>query len=305
MTLHGIRAAAALAAAGLCALAAGRAAAQEGVKDVATGVGNRFINTYTPLTNDKGVAEAVITHRFDAAVIDSGGSSLWGLDGSAQIGLGIEYVPLKNVAVQIYRARNLADYEFAAKVTLLWPRKELPLAVGVRAGLNWLSASYLDSLGLQKQSGGFGQILVSYTIADRVTLAAAPSYVQRTPVQTDVFNVPVIAQVKITKTIALIGEFIPKSTLDLKGFDPATGTYVSVPPVYQWAVLLEKAVYHHRFGIYIGNTLASTVDQMMGGDYGATPATDRSGNPIVVGGVTDKNLHFGFNITRSFDFPPR
>ncbi len=300
----GIRpAAAAVAAAVLCLSTA--AAAQEGVKDVATNVGNRFVNTYSPLTNDKGVAEAVITHRFDEAVIDSGGSSLWGLDGSAQIGLGVEYVPIKGLAVQVYRARNYADYEFAAKATLLWPKKELPLAVGVRGGLDWLTASYLTSLGLEKQTSLFGQLLVSYTIADRVTLAAAPTYVQRTPVQTDVFNVPLIVQVNVTKTIALIGEFIPKSTLDFKSFDFATGQYASVPPVAQWAVVLEKSVYHHRFGLYIGNTLASTVDQMMGGDYGAVPATDRSGNPIVVGGVTDKNIHFGFNITRSFDFPPR
>ncbi len=280
------------------------AAAQEGIKDVTTDVGNRFINTNTPLTNDKGVGEVIITHRFDTAVIDSGGSSLWGLDGSAQIGLGVEYVPLHNVAVQVYRARNLADYEFAAKVTLLRPTKELPIGVGVRGGLNWLTATYLPSLGLEKQTSGFGQLLVSYTIADRVTLAAAPSYVQRTPVQTDVWNVPVVAQIKITKTIALIGEFIPKSKADFKGFDDR-GALVDTPAVYQWCVLLEKAVYHHRFGLYIGNTVASTVGQMMGGDYGATPAVDGSGNRIIVGGVTDKNIHFGFNITRSFDFPPR
>ncbi len=304
MVHPGHRAAAFVAAATTLFLATS-AAAQEGIKGVATDVGNRFINTNTPLTNDPGVFEAVITHRFDEAVIDSGGSSLWGLDGSAQIGLGIEYVPVKNVAVQVYRARSYADYEFAAKVTFLRPTKQLPLGVGVRGGLNWLTATYLPSLGLEKQTSGFGQLLVSYTIADRVTLAAAPTYVQRTQVQTDVWNVPVIAQIKITKTIALMGEFIPKSTLDLKGFDPASGTYVSVPPAYQWAVLIEKAVYHHRFGLYVGNTIASTVDQMMGGDYGATPGVDRNGNPIVVGGVTDKNIHFGFNITRSFDFPPR
>lgn len=303
MAHRGIRAAAVVAAA-ISFLLAPSAAAQEGIKGVATGVGNRFINMSTPLANDQGVAEIVITHRFDEAVIDSGGSSLWGLDGSAQIGLGIEYVPLKNLAVQVYRGRNLADYEFAAKVTLLSPKKELPLAIGVRGGVNWLSASYLSSIGLEKQSSGFGQLLVSYTVGDRVTLAAAPSYVQRTPVQSDVWNVPVAVQIRITNTIALIGEFIPKSTLDLKGFDDR-GALVDTPATYQWAVLLEKAVYHHRFGLYIGNTLASTVDQMMGGDYGASPYTDPQGNRHVVGGVTDKNIHFGFNITRSFDFPPR
>jgi hypothetical protein len=212
-------------------------------------------------------------------------------------------VPVTNVAVQIYRARSYADYEFAAKVTLLRPTKKLPLAVGVRGGVDWLSATYLPSLGLRKQSSGFGQLLVSYTIADRVTLAAAPTYVQRTPVQTDVWNVPVIAQVRITDSIALIGEFIPKSTADFKGFDDR-GALVDTPAVYQWSVLLEKSVYHHRFGLFIGNTVASTVDQLIGGDFGAVPGVS-NGNKVIIGGVTDKNIHFGFNITRSFDFPPR
>ena len=114
-----------------------------------------------------------------------------------------------------------------------------------------------------------------------------------------------IAQIKITKSVALIGEFIPKSKADLKGFDVGTGTFVDVTPVYQWAVMLEKSVYHHRFGLYIGTTVASTIDQMMGGDFGAARALDQDGKSILVGGVTDRNIHFGFNVIRSFDFPPK
>jgi Membrane bound beta barrel domain (DUF5777) len=281
------------------------AAAQEGIAGVATDVGNRFINTNTPLTNDPGVFEVVITHRFVQAVKDGGGSNLWGLDGSAEIGLGVEYVPLKNVAVQIYRARSHADYEFAAKVTLFRPTKEFPVGFGARGGVNWLSGSDLAGSGLQKQSSGFGQLLVSATLLDRVTIAAAPTYVQRTPVQTDVWKVPVMAQIKLTKSVALIGELVSKSKADLKGFDFGTGTFVDVAPVYQWSVMLEKSVYHHRFGLYIGNTVASTIDQMMGGDFGAARTLDQDGNSILVGGVTDRNIHFGFNVVRSFDFPPK
>lgn len=282
-----------------------RAAAQEGIAGVATDVGNRFINIYTPLVNDPGTFEAIITHRFNQAVKDGGGSNLWGLDGSAEIGLGVEYVPVKNVAVQIYRVRSHADYEFAAKVTLFRPTQELPIGIGVRGGVNWLSGNDLAGSGLQKQSSGFGQFLVSGTLFDRVTLAAAPTYVQRTPVQADVWKVPMMARIKITKSVALIGEFLLKSNADLKGFDPGTGTFVDVTPVYQWSVMLEKSVYHHRFGLYIGNTVASTVDQMMGGDFGGARTVDQDGNRILVGGVTDRNIHFGFNIIRDFDFPPK
>jgi hypothetical protein len=244
--------------------------AQEGIEGVATGLGNRFIQMNTPLTNDKGVFEAIITHRFNQAVKDAGSGGFWGLDGGAVIGLGVEYAPVKNVAVQIYRMSTFQDYEFAAKVTLLRPSKGLPVAVGVRGGLNWLTAPYFT-----KQSSGFGQVIVSATLFDRVTLAAAPAYVQRTPFQTDVWNVPVMGQLRITDSIALIGEFIPKKS--------------SAAPdaVYQWSAMLEKRLYHHRFALYIGNTIASTMDQMIGGDF--------------VGGVTDLNIHFGFNLSRDFD----
>jgi hypothetical protein len=57
--------------------------------------------------------------------------------------------------------------------------------------------------------------------------------------------------------------------------------------VGQWSVAVEKAVWHHRFGVWIGNSGATTVDQMMGGDY--------------LGGVTESNIRLGFNIVRQFE----
>src|SRR5712692_3383075 len=87
-------------------LPAFRLDAQEGIEGVATGIGNRFIQLNTPLTNDKNVFEAVITHRFNQAVKDGGAGSFFGIDSGAAIGLGIEYTPLTNVAVQIYRVNT-------------------------------------------------------------------------------------------------------------------------------------------------------------------------------------------------------
>lgn len=266
------------------AVPSARLAAQEGVEGVATGLGNRFIQFNTPLTNDRGVFEAIFMHRFNEAVKDAGASGAWGLDSGATIGLGVEFAPLKNVAVQIFRLSALQDYEFATKITFLRPTKELPIAVGVRGGLNWITARYLPSLGTQKQSSGFGQVLISGTLFDRVTLAVAPTYVQRTPFQTEIWNVGVMGQLKITRSMALMGEFIPK-----KSFAPNL--------TYQWSAMIEKSLYHHKFALFIGNTLSSTMDQMMGGDAGAARLPDGT----IVGGVTDRNIHFGFNLTRSFD----
>jgi len=164
------RAAAGAVAAGVGVLLAAGAAAQE-APGVATTVGNHFVQTATPLTNEKGTFEAYITHRFNQDVKDAGGGALWGLDSGAATGIGIEYVPVKDLAVQVYRVSTYADYEFALKTTLLRPRASLPLAVGLRGGLDWRTASYAP-----KETSAFGQALVSYTIANRVTLAAAPSW---------------------------------------------------------------------------------------------------------------------------------
>jgi Membrane bound beta barrel domain (DUF5777) len=243
-----------------------KARADEGVT---TTVGNRFSQTSTPLTNAQGTFEAVFTHRFNQAVKDAGGGTLWGLDSGAAIGIGVDYVFVPNVAVQVYRVSNYADYEFALKATLVRPKASFPLALGLRGGLDWRTAAYAP-----KETSGFGQVLVSYTIANRVTLAAAPSYAQNTQFQTDVFNVPLILQLKITKSIALIGEYVPKKNV--------------VPDsVGQWSVSIEKQVFNHRFALWMGNSQASTVDQYVGGDYG--------------GGVTDRNMKIGFNLIRAFD----
>ncbi|MGA7992535.1 MAG: DUF5777 family beta-barrel protein [Thermoanaerobaculia bacterium] len=268
---HPARVPAAVAAVALGILPAAPAAAQE-APGVATTVGNHFVQTATPLTHEKGTFEAYITHRFNQNAKDAGGGSLFGLDSGAATGIGVEYVPVRSLAVQVYRVNNYADYEFALKATLLRPKAALPLAVGLRGGLDWRTAAYAP-----REKSLFGQALVSYTIADRVTLAAAPSFVENTQFQKNVWNVPLIVQVKVTKTIALMGEYVPK-----KSYAPdSTG---------QWSATIEKQVFNHRFALWMGNSQATTVDQIIGGDYN--------------GGVTDKNMKIGFSLSRAWDLFP-
>jgi hypothetical protein len=267
-----LRATAGIAAAGFGVLLAASAAAQD-VPGVATTVGNHFVQTATPLTNEKGTFEAYITHRFNDDAKDDGGGRLWGLDSGAATMLGVEYVPVKDLAVQVYRVNTYSDYELALKTTLLRPKASLPLAIGLRGGLDWRTASYAA-----KETSAFGQALVSYTIADRVTVAAAPSWVQNTGFQKDVWNVPVAVQVKITKTIAVMGEYVPRKNV--------------VPnSVGQWSASIEKQLFNHHFALWMGNSQATTVDQTIGGDF--------------LSGVTDRNMKLGFTIMRAFDlFPP-
>ena len=258
-----------LAALALAFAAAVPVAAEEPTIDWDPGYGDRFLQTASPLTNDQGLFQVLFTHRFNQPVNEAGGNNLFGLDSGANIGIGLSYVPVDRLAVEVYRASSGGDYEFALKYTFLKPTPKRPVAVGLRGGMNWLTKYELED-----KAGFFGQALVAVTLAEKVTLAAAPTYVSNTPLFTDVFNVPFIVQLKMGKGFLATGEYVFRNQ-DLEG------------SVGQWSFALEKTVWRHRFAVWIGNSAASTVDQTMAGDY--------------AGGVTDSNLRLGFNIVRQFE----
>ena len=237
------------------------------------GWGDRWLQTASPLVYEKGILQAIFTHRFNQPVNRAGGNDLFGLDSGANIGLGVGYVPVDRLYVEAYRASSGGDYEFAAKYAFLEPTKERPFGIAVRGGLDWLTKYQIE-----QKVGGFGQVLLAATLWDRVTIAAAPTFVSNTPLFTNVFNVPIAVQIRMGKGFFATGEYIPRNK-DLEG------------SVGQWSFAVEKAVYHHRFSVWIGNSAATTVDQMMAGDY--------------AGGVKESNIRLGFNIIRQFDIAVR
>jgi hypothetical protein len=244
-------------------------AAQDPPTDWDPGYGDHFLQTASPLANEKGLFQVLFTHRFNQPVNEAGGNNLGGLDSGANIGIGLGYAPVDRLSIEVYRASSGGDFELAAKYTVLPPTKERPVALGFRAGMDWLTKYELD-----RKVGGFGQAIVAVTLAERFTFAAAPTYVTNTPLFTDVFNVPLMVQLKMGKGFYATGEYVFRNR-DLDG------------SVGQWSFALEKSVWRHRFSIWIGNSAASTVDQSMAGDYG--------------GGVVDSNLRLGFNIVRQFE----
>ena len=254
-------------------LTAPRPLAAQDAKPWDPGYADRFLQTASPLVNEKGILEALFTHRFNQPVISAGGNNLFGLDSGANIGLGVGYVPVDHLSVEVLRASTGGDYEFAAKYAFLSATEQRPFGIAVRAGLDWET-----KVQTPDKTGVFCQVLVAATIGDRVTVAAAPSYVSNTPQFKNVFNVPIDVQVRLGKGFFATGEYVFRNG-DLPG------------SVGQWSFAIEKALWHHRFSIWIGNSAATTVDQMLGGDY--------------AGGVRDSNIRLGFNIIRLFDVATR
>ena len=77
--------------------------------------------------------------------------------------------------------------------------------------MDWLTKYELD-----RKVGGFGQAIVAVTLGERFTLAAAPTYVSNTPLFTDVFNVPLMVQLKMGKGFYATGEYVFRNK-DLDG----------------------------------------------------------------------------------------
>lgn len=251
----------------LVLLASARALAQE-APAWAPGYGTRFLQTQAPLVNEKGIFEVVFTHRFNQPVNEAGGNDLFGLDSGANIGIGVSWVPVARLSAEVYRASSGGDYELAAKWAVLEPTRERPLGVAARAGASWMT-----KYAIEDRLGAFGQLLVAYTFADRVTVAAAPTFATNTPLYRNAFNVPVAVQVRLGRGLYAAGEYA-FANRDLDG------------SVGQWSFAIEKALWRHRFLVWVGNSPATTVDQMVAGDY--------------AGGVTESNVRLGFNISRQF-----
>src|ERR1700739_1229612 len=66
----------------------------------------------------QGAWEVRFTHRFNQPINQSSFSSeihsLFGLDSNAAVGLGLSYVPVRDLQFSIYRSNALDDIEFGA-----------------------------------------------------------------------------------------------------------------------------------------------------------------------------------------------
>src|SRR6266498_1252599 len=95
--------------------------------------GTTIINLPSAQVNGPRVLQLFITHRFSEPVSDSNIHTLFSFDSGADIGLGLSYVPLKNLEIGFLRNRNLEDYELSARYQLLSPAGG-PAGLALRLG---------------------------------------------------------------------------------------------------------------------------------------------------------------------------
>jgi hypothetical protein len=233
-------------------------------------LGTRLVNGATPYPVGARKLEVLFTHRFQEAVQKGDSHDLWGLDSGSDVGIGIGAGLTRKLDLSLYRASFQEDFEIAAKFLILEQAPRLPVTVSLRTG-----ADLLRRPGVPDPGRPFFQLLLARQIVPGVNVLLSPSWVRDTPQLRNAFNVPVGLTFPLPRDYLVEVEAVPRNR-DLKASRTA------------WHGALSKQVGGHIFKIVFGNSRATTVDQMLGGDSAA--------------GFQTRDIRLGFNLVRYFGF---
>jgi hypothetical protein len=234
-------------------------------------LGTILINGATPYTLGARKLEVLFTHRFQQAIQDGDSHNLWGLDSGADVGIGLAWGATPRLDLSLYRASFQEDFELAGKFLVFEQSGRLPLTLAARAGVD-----HLRRPSVEDPTRPFAQLLLARKLAPGVNLLVSPSWSRDTPRLRNAFNVPVGLTFPLPGEDSLIEiEYIPANR-DLDDSEAA------------WHVALSRKVGGHIFEVVLGDSRATTVDQMLGGDF--------------AGGFRTRDVRLGFNIIRDFSY---
>lgn len=232
-------------------------------------IGTRLVNSASPYPVGDRRLEVLFTHRFRQPVNDSTSHDLWGLDSGSDVGIGLALGLTPHLDLSVYRASFQEDFELAGKFLFIEQAARVPVTVSLRAG-----ADLLRRPGVADSSRPFAQLLLARRLAPGVNLLVSPSWVADTPRLADAFNVPIGLTFPLPGKRLVELEYVPANR-DLDASEAA------------WHVAVSKALGGHIFEIVVGNSRATTVDQILGGDSAA--------------GFETSDVRLGFNIVRYFN----
>lgn len=240
-------------------------------------LGETLVNIPTPRTLEDGSWEVRFTHRFSQPINDGDVHSFWGLDSSADIGIGLSWAATNHLQFSLFRTDLLDDYELAAKWLVVEQAPAVPFALALRGGVD-----YRSERNLERRTSWFAQAILARRINRRLEIFAAPTFITDAPIDQNrqfrtAWNVPVGLAWLLRPELSLVVEATPENRDLPEGIDTAPA----------WAVGLKRAIGGHFFEVILTNSRATHVDQML--------TTTLLGTGLEAGDV-----HLGFNIVRRF-----
>jgi len=254
-------------------LAAACAMAQDYTPLAPLRLGNDLLNLPTQQVLPRGMWEVRFTHRFAEPINEGDEDSLWGLDGSADIGIGLAWAPWRDLQFSVIRSDVQDNWEAAIKYALLKQAPSFPVSISARAGADIRTEDAID-----QRTTEFAQLILSRQVNHRLELFAIPTYARHANSFDDAFNVPVGLAWMLKDTLALVVEIVPEN-----GDLPDT-----VESDTAWTIGIKSTVGGHYFDVMISSSRATHVGQYVGSEF--LPGV----------GVDSSDLHLGFNIVRRF-----
>jgi hypothetical protein len=262
---------------------------------VQTFKGTRIINGQSVETKGKGELEFIFAHRFDK--INTGSYGAWGFDGSAIVRLGLEYGITDRLGVAIgrtffYNNKMLDIYARYKVAQQSEGAKNFPVtitAIGTVTyqaypNANDAASNNIPLPGTSDRMGYVLEVLIARKFSSKFSAQVSPIFVHRNAViqaneNNDDYGVSLAGRYKITRSVSIIGEY--HTRLNSKdnspyynsgglGFDIETGGHVF------------QLVFTNSLGLNPQTILTQTDGKISNGD-----------------------IHFGFNITRTFQFKKR
>jgi len=246
--------------------------AQEGAQAPQPPEGSVIINLPSADPIREGSLQLLINHRFSDPVQGSTLHSFFSFFSGTDVAVGLSYAPLRGLEAGFLRGQTLEDWEVFAKYGVL-SSPDSPLHAAVRIG-----GDIKGQKDFADRASFFAQAVVAFTIAGRVRVSAVPTFSTQATGQQDslgglrranVLNVPLAISGRITRSINILGEFVPRED----------------SPGAAWIAAIEKTVPRHRFSFSVGSLRDTTVDQYVASDFR---------------GLSPHNIYFGFNIIRQW-----
>lgn len=238
--------------------------------------GTRIINGQSVELRGQGNLDVIISHRFGR--LNSGGYNLFGLDDS-NVRLGLEYAVLDRLTLGFGRNSVNKVYDGFVKGKLLEQK-----TIGSPLSIVWMSDMSIYTLKkpelnmtFQRRLRYVHQVLLARKFSPGLSLQLMPSLVHQNLVESesDPNNLAALGlggRVALSKRVSLTGEYYYRFGTDLSGYN-SLGIGVDIETG------------GHVFQLHFTNSNEMTPS-------GFIPSTQ--------GNFFDGDIHFGFNIVRSF-----
>lgn len=238
--------------------------------------GTRIINGQSIETRGKGNLEVIISHRFGR--INSGSYNLFGLDDS-NVRLGLEYSILDRLTIGLGRNSLNKVYDSYVKGKILQQKTK-----GSPVSITWVIDFSIYTLKrpelpmtFERRLRYVHQALVARKFNSILSVQLMPSYVHRNLVPTenegnDLFALGMAAKISLSRRVGITGEYYYRFGSDLPGYNSL-------------GLGIEIETGGHVFQLQFTNSNEMTPSGFI---------------PSTTGNFFDGDIHFGFNISRSF-----